>query len=254
MTSKKNFTNQIWNLDCRDAMPYFEDGCVNAIVTDIPFGLGFTGRADNYNRKSRNVIGKYVDVEPRKYPEFCKTWVGMAKRLLSDDGSMFIFSGWTNLHHVLNALDYYNLLPLVNHIIWKYPFGVVTKRRFVSSHYHCLYVCKDDKKRQFFRNCRFKDGKLRYADMEDVWNIKKEYWQGRMKTPNKMPEEIIRKILAYSTKKGDLVLDPFLGSGQTALIAGKMGRRFLGFEIVEKYHRFATKRLIKEKLLVVPKI
>lgn len=241
-------------MDCREGMPLYPNESVDLVFTDIPFGLGFTGRADNYNRKSRNVIGKYVDVDPRKYAEFSRDWLQMARRLLKPSGSMFIFSGWTNLRHVLNAIDYANL-TLVNHIIWKYQFGVVTKRKFVTSHYHCLYVCKDDSKRKFFRNSRFKDNEvsetgrsLRYADMEDVWIIKREYWNGKIKTPNKMPEEIIRKVLSYSTRKNDVVLDPFFGSGQIPLYAGLMGRRFIGFEVLPQYHKFATKRILNAKL------
>ena len=78
----------------------------------------------------------------------------------------------------------------INHIIWKYQFGVVTKKKFVTSHYHCLYVCKNDQKRKFFPFSRYKkedktkEGRsLHYKDKEDVWDIKREYWTGDEKTP-----------------------------------------------------------------------
>jgi len=79
--------------------------------------------------------------------------------------------------------------------------------------------------------------------MEDVWTIKREYWRGEEKTPNKLPSEIIRKILNYSSKQGDLVLDPFVGSGQVPVICQEMDRRFIGMEINEIYYQFAVKRL-----------
>jgi site-specific DNA-methyltransferase (adenine-specific) len=162
---------------------------------------------------------------------------------------MYVFSGWNNLRHILNALAETGFIT-VNHIIWKYQFGVVTRRRFVSSHYHCLYVCKDDRTRKFFPFSRFGQEdrdphgrSLHYRDKEDVWVIKREYWSGEEKTPTKLPRELVEKILAYSSEEGDLVLDPFLGSGQTAVVSSMMGRRYLGFEVVPEYYRFAQRRL-----------
>ena len=164
---------------------------------------------------------------------------------------MYVFSGWNNLKDILTALDDNNFTT-INHIIWKYQFGVVTSKKFVTSHYHCLFVCKDNKKRKFFPYSRFKknaktsDGQsLHYRDKEDVWIIKREYWTGDDKTPTKLPAEIIKKILEYSSEEKDLVLDPFLGSGQVAVISKMLGRQYLGFETVKQYYNFANKRLQK---------
>jgi site-specific DNA-methyltransferase (adenine-specific) len=79
--------------------------------------------------------------------------------------------------------------------------------------------------------------------MEDVWNIPREYWNGDIKTPTKLPAELVRKILQYSSVEEDVVLDPFLGSGQVAVVAKQMGRRYIGFEIVPEYVEFALRRL-----------
>lgn len=84
---------------------------------------------------------------------------------------------------------------------------------------------------------------LRYQDMEDVWVIPREYWNGDLKTPTKLPAELVRKILQYSSVEGDLVLDPFLGSGQVAVIAQQMGRQYIGFEIVPEYYEFIQRQL-----------
>jgi len=113
-------------------------------------------------------------------------------------------------------------------------------------------VCKDDKKRKFFPFSRFKKNaktsngqSLHYKDKEDVWIINREYWTGDDKTPTKLPAEIIKKMLKYSSEKTDLVFDPFLGSGQVAVISKMLGRQYLGFEIVKQYYDFANKRLKK---------
>jgi len=109
---------------------------------------------------------------------------------------------------------------------------------------------KDAKKRKFYPFVRFKktdrtkDGhSLHYKDKEDVWEIKREYWTGDKKTPTKLPAEIVKKILQYSSKRGDLVCDPFLGSGQVAVISKMLKRRYVGFEIVPEYYDFAKSRL-----------
>ena len=65
---------------------------------------------------------------------------------------------------------------------------------------------------------------MHYKDKEDVWEIKREYWTGDEKTPTKLPAEIIKKILQYSSEEGDLVFDPFLGSGQTAVVSKLLKR------------------------------
>ncbi len=170
-------------------------------------------------------------------------------RVLKESGSMYVFSGWNNLKDILIALDEIGFIT-VNHIIWKYQFGVVTKRRFVTSHYHCLYVCKNDDKRKFFPYARFgkneedEEGRsLHYKDKEDVWIINREYWTGDKKTPTKLPAELIEKILMYSSEEGDVVLDPFIGSGQVAVVSKMLNRQFIGFEIVKEYYEFAKTRL-----------
>ena len=76
-----------------------------------------------------------------------------------------------------------------------------------------------------------------------MWIINREYWNGDIKTPTKLPLELISKILFYSSEEGDVVLDPFLGSGQVAVVSKMHKRKYLGFEIVKEYFDFAKKRL-----------
>lgn len=222
---------------------------IDLIVTDPPFAIKFKATKANYNRTASRVMQGYNEIFVKDYFDFTLSWMRESYRILKDSGSMYVFSGWNNLKDILNSLDEIGFIT-VNHLIWKYQFGVVTKRKFVTSHYHCLYVCKDDKKRNFYPYARFsKDSKsdsgrsLHYKDKEDVWDIKREYWTGDEKTPTKLPSEIIKKILQYSSKKNDIVLDPFLGSGQVAFVSKMMNRKFTGFEVVGDYYKFAKKRL-----------
>ena len=238
-------------MNCIEGMQSFKGKKIDLIITDPPFAINFKASKANYNRTDSRVMKGYNEIKPEDYYDFTFDWMSQAYRLLKESGSMYVFSGWNNLKDILRALDDVGFVT-INHIIWKYQFGVVTKTKFVTSHYHCLYVCKIPKKRKFYPFSRFKkDSKssegrsLHYKDKEDVWNIKREYWTGDEKTPTKLPAELIEKILLYSSKKNDLVMDPFLGSGQVAMISKKLGRQFLGFEIVKEYYSFAKKRLDK---------
>ena len=232
-------------------MSSLEPKKIDLIITDPPFAINFKSTKANYNRTASRVMKGYNEIKREDYYDFTYSWMSEAHRILKESGSMYVFSGWNNLKDILMALDDVGFVT-VNHIIWKYQFGVVTKKKFVTSHYHCLYVCKNPKKRKFFPFSRFKkqaktkEGRsLHYKDKEDVWNIKREYWTGDEKTPTKLPAELIEKIIQYSSKKGDGILDPFLGSGQVAILSKSLGRKFIGFEIVNKYYNFAKKRLDK---------
>ena len=230
-------------------MKAIPDEKIDLVVTDPPFAINFKAKKANYNRTASRVLSGYNEITKENYYEFTLNWMSQCFRILKESGGMYVFSGWNNLADILNAIEEIGFIT-VNHIIWKYQFGVVTNRKFVTSHYHCLYICKNDKKRKFFPYERFgKEEKnnqgrsLHYKDKEDVWEIKREYWTGDEKTPTKLPAEIIKKILQYSSEEGDLVFDPFLGSGQTAVVSKLLKRNYIGFEIVKEYFDFISKRL-----------
>jgi site-specific DNA-methyltransferase (adenine-specific) len=209
------------------------DGIIDLVVTDPPFAIDFRAQRLNYNRTGSNVIEGYHEVSVENYESFSREWMREAFRVLSPTGSMYVFSGWNRLKDILGGLDSAGFTTQ-NHLIWKYQFGVFTKKKYVTSHYHILFVVKDPKRYIF--------NKVEHYP-EDVWEIKREYWKGKKKTPTKLPSEIVRKILRFSSNPGDIVLDPFLGSGTVAVTAKQMGRHFTGFEIVGDYLSFANERL-----------
>ncbi len=243
--------NEIYNMDCIEGVKNIPEKSVDLVITDPPFAIEFGAKRSNYNRKESRVLEGYNEISKNEYYNFTLDWMKGVYKALKDSGSMYVFSGWNNLKDILNAFDEVGFIT-VNHIIWKYQFGVVTKNKFVTSHYHCLYVCKNDKNRKFFPFSRFdkedrglKGGSLHYEDKEDVWTINREYWNGDQKTPTKLPAELIKKILMYSSEEGDIILDPFLGSGQVAVVSKMLGRKYIGFEIVKDYYEFAKERLDK---------
>jgi len=237
--------NQLINGNSLVELPKIPDNHVDLVITDPPFAIGLKAKKANYNRDSSLVLDGYNEIKPEDYDDFSLSWIKQCFRILKESGSIYIFSGYNHLESILRAVRLAGF-TVINHIIWKYNFGVYCSKKFITSHYIIIYAAKNLKKRNFYTDCRFQTTKEQYSDMEDVWYIKKEYWTGKVKPPTKLPTEIISKILSYSSKENDLVLDPFLGSGQVALVSRQMRRDYLGIEIVKEYCDFAKKR-IKEK-------
>src|SRR3990167_2809663 len=247
--TERAYRNKVLYGDCISEMRGMPGGFVDLIITDPPFAIDFGAQRSNYNRKGGRVLEGYNEISANDYLNFTRQWITQSFRVLKENGSMYVFSGWNNLKDILIALDEAGFTT-VNHIIWKYQFGVVTKIKYVTSHYHCLFVVKNKKEWKFNPFSRFskeqrteQGGSAHYKDKEDVWYIPREYWNGDEKTPTKLPAEVIRKILTYSSDENDLIMDPFLGSGQVAVVAKEMKRAYLGVEIVPEYHDFIRRLL-----------
>ena len=214
--------NTIYYEDCiSNINKRFPENSIDLIIADPPFGINFDGKGAQYNRKSEFVISGYTEISQVNYLEFSKAWIKAIYPVLKDTGSAYIVSGWTNLKDILIAIDEAGFITQ-NHIIWKYQFGVFTKRKYVTSHYHILFLVKNKKKYYFNKIDHYP---------EDVWEIKREYLPGEKKNSTKLPDELVEKLIRYSSKPGDVILDPFMGNGTTAVACIKLNRKYLGFEI-----------------------
>jgi len=222
----------VFNSDCI-TQNYLPDASVDLLICDPPFGIDETTFHKHYKRDESYVINGYVEA-PSDYYQFSLDWLTQAKRVMKKDATLYIISGWTNLRHILNAVEKTGF-STINHLIWKFNFGVATKNKYVSSHYHILYVTTG--KPKFNTYCRFGSqekalGKsLLYQDLEDVFVINKEYMPGSVKNKNKLPDALVEKLVLYSSSVGDVVGDFFLGSFTTAFVAKKLGRIPVGFEV-----------------------
>lgn len=236
---KTNLVNKFFNEDCiGGCKKHFPDNSVDLIITDPPYGINGDTLHKHYNRKEEYVIDGYVEIPQQEYASFSKEWIKQAERILKPGGSIYIVSGYTNLIDILNALRATSLKE-INHIIWKYNFGVYTKQKYISSHYHILFYTKPSAKHTFNTFCRFGptekgdegNGSANYKDREDVWIINREYKPGQIKNKNELPSKLLTKIIQYSSNEGDLICDLFLGSFSTAKIAIGLNRKATGFEI-----------------------
>ncbi len=230
--------NIFYNGDCiRGAEEHIPDGAIDLIITDPPYGINGDLLHRHYNRDEAFVVEGYIDVPAAEYGEFSRRWIQEAERILRPGGSIYIVSGYTNLYHILHALRQTELRE-VNHIIWKYNFGVYTSRKYVSSHYHILFYEKPGGERTFNLESRYgttekgpESGSPNYRDREDVWIINREYKPGQVKNKNELPSELLIKMLQYSSNEDDLICDMFLGGFSTARVAIGLNRRATGFEL-----------------------
>ena len=244
----------LYNTDCIEgAKTYLDDNSIDLILTDPPYGIEGQSLHKHYNRDENTVLDGYIEVAREDYEEFSREWIEQAERVLRPGGSIYIVSGYTNLRYILNALANTSLEE-VNHIIWKYNFGVYTKNKFISSHYHILFYEKPGGKRTFNKYIRygsdefFPDKKsMNYSDREDVWSIKRDFKKGQVKNKNQLPAELLKKIILYSSDEGDRVCDFFLGGFGTVKVAIGLGRKIAGFEKSEIAYNYNIASMDKIK-------
>lgn len=227
-------THQVYNQSCIEGMrEHVADESVDLVFTDPPYGIDGDELDVHYHRDESKVVPGYIDVPLSQYAQFSLDWIRECERVLRPGGSMYIVSGYTNLHHILNALHSTSLVE-INHVIAQYSFGVSTKNKFVSSHYHVLFWAKPDrgqKKRTFNSNWKYTDQKDSYHDRLTVQNMPRDYKPGQVRNKNQLSEDFIEKFIKYSSNRGDTVLDCFGGGLTTGRTALRWGRNFVGFEL-----------------------
>ncbi|MFA5098433.1 MAG: site-specific DNA-methyltransferase [Candidatus Margulisiibacteriota bacterium] len=249
-TEPKMRANRFYNEDCIEGcIKHIKSNSIDLIVTDPPYGIEGHTLHKHYNRKEEYVLDGYIEVPKADYGRFSEQWIGQAERILRPGGSMYIVSGYTNLNDILSALKKTKLKE-INHIIWKFNFGVHTTKKFVSSHYHILFYCKPGGVRTFNTYSRFgstekdeKQGSLNYQDREDVWIINREYKPGMIKNKNELPKKLLIKMIQYSSVEGDIICDLFLGGFSTAKVAIGLNRFAVGFEKSKKSFDYQIKTL-----------
>jgi len=214
--------NQVIYEDCIQEMNRLPEESIDLIIADPPFGINFDGKESIYNRNDEYVVPGYGEIND-DYSKFTDAWIAELPRIMKDDASAYVFSGWTNLEYVQAAARKAKL-EVVNHIIWHYQFGVFTMNKYVTSHYHILLLTRHPKKFYFHKIEHY---------IPDVWTIPRKYQPGKKKNGTVLPIKVVEKCIDFSSEPGDLVLDPFMGNGTTAVAAKRNFRHFIGFETNE---------------------
>ena len=241
--------NQIYNMDCRDGLKKIECNSIDQILTDPPYGIRYGLNEGLNNRSKDGILPGYVDIPFSIYSEFSKEWIEDSFRVLKDTGTLYIVSGWQSYPILYRCVEEAGF-TILNMLAWHYQFGKYTKNKFVTAFNPIIFAVKNPKKYKFYRNCRFSDdertsngNKANYKDRESVFYVSKERWEDKITTPTKLPFDLLEKMIQYSSLEDDLILDPFMGSGQTAWVARELGRQYIGFEVNNEFCEFAKKRL-----------
>ena len=195
-----------------------------------------------------NYWGIFVTLQA--YHEFCLVWLKECKRVLKDGGALWVIGSYHNILRLCTSIQ--NLgFWILNDIIWHKtnPIHNFRGTRFTNAHETLLWCTTSRKAKYTFNYQNLKElneGKQMRSD----WHIPICAGKERLREdnnqrshPTQKPEALLYRIMVSSTHKGDTVLDPFLGSGTTAVMAKKLQRNFIGFEQDPNYIKLAKKRL-----------
>ncbi len=229
-------------LICGDAvaeMGKLKTESVDLIIADPTYNLG-----KNY--------GNNIDLKDREdYRVFSENWAREAVRLLKPGGSFYCFMGVKFIARLYLMLEEdFNLIPQ-GWITWHYTQGMGRKRGFSPRHEDILWFSKGEDARFNLDDVRVpqkyyrKRNNMAGANPGDVWQFSHVHYCAaeRLPHPTQKPEALLERIIKASSNPGDVILDPFLGSGTTARVASVLGRQPIGIEINPDYIDMANARL-----------
>ena len=238
--------------DCIAEMARLPDKSVDMIFADPPYNLQLGG--DLFRPEGSRVDA--VDDEWDKfeslaaYDGFTRDWLEQARRILKDDGTIWVIGSYHNIYRVgslLQDADFW----ILNDIVWRKsnPMPNFRGTRFTNAHETLIWCAKDEKARYTF-NYRAMKAMNDDLQMRSDWLLPICAGSERVKGddgskahPTQKPEALLYRILLACTKPGDVVLDPFFGTGTTGAVARRLGRRWIGIEKETSYVKVARERI-----------
>jgi modification methylase len=250
----QSMENKIILGDCIDEMRRLPDACVDLIFADPPYNLQLSGA--QLKRPDHTAVNAVLEDWDKfdtmhAYDDFTAAWLKEARRLLKPNGAIWVIGSYHNIYRVGTVLQNIGFW-MINDIIWRKsnPMPNFRGRRFTNAHEILLWAVKDQKSRYTFNYDSMKamndDVQMRSDWTLPVCNggerIKNEQG-GQRAHPTQKPESLLARVIMATTNPGDIVLDPFFGSGTTGAVAKKLRRRFIGIEREETYTAIARRRL-----------
>lgn len=230
------------DLRCGNAIDLFkniEDESIDLIIADPPYNLG----KDYGNNHDLKGFDEYIS--------FTRTWLEESKRVLKPKGSIYVFMGVRFISYLYDIMDRELKLFFNSWIVWHYTQGMGKTKGFSPRHDDILAFNKgkdftfnlDDVKvpQKFYRE----RNNMRGANPGDVWQFSHVHYSNpnRQDHPTQKPEGIIERIVLASSNTGDVVLDPFSGSGTTLRVCQQLERKAIGFELNPEYVEMTNQRL-----------
>ncbi len=254
MSSQKNnlSTETILIGDCVEHMKALPKESVDCIFADPPYNLQLGGDLHRPNNSKVDAVDNDWDQfdSMKMYDDFTKEWLSAARDTLTPDGSIWVIGSYHNifrLGYILQDLGFW----ILNDVIWRKsnPMPNFRGRRFTNAHETLIWAAKSEKSKYYFNYDAMKSLN-EDLQMRSEWylplctggeRLKDE--DGKKAHPTQKPESLLHRVLMASTRKGDMVLDPFFGTGTTGAVAKKLGRSFIGLERDETYAKFAKERI-----------
>ena len=248
-----NFKNKIINGDCLIELKKIPDRTFDLVFADPPYNLQLKNKLTRPDNSEVNAVDdKWDQFESfKKYDEFTISWLKECKRILKKNGALWVIGSYHNIFRLGTTIQ--NLgFWILNDVIWNKnnPMPNFRGTRFTNAHETLIWASKNQKSKYTFNyqslKCLNDD-----LQMRSNWNLPICSGGERLKKNGKKvhstqkPESLLHRILLASSNRGDYILDPFLGSGTTAVVAKKLGRICFGIEKENKYFNAAKQRLNK---------
>lgn len=251
-TSAAFEANRVVTGDCVAEMARLPAGCADLVFADPPYNLQLGGDLTRPDQSRVDGVDddwdKFADFA--EYDAFTRAWLTEARRCLKDDGALWVIGSYHNIFRVgaiLQELGFW----ILNDIVWRKsnPMPNFKGTRFTNAHETLIWAAKSPKARYTFHYHALKvlNDDLQ---MRSDWTIpictgaeRLKDAAGRKLHPTQKPEALLSRVLLATSNPGDLVLDPFFGTGATGAAAKKLSRRYLGIERDKTYAAAAKKRL-----------
>ncbi len=238
--------------DCVHAMNCLPEKSVDMVFADPPYNLQLDGEL---RRPNDSVVDGVVESWDKfnsfaDYDRLTRNWLQAAQRLLKDDGSLWVIGSYHNIYRVgamLQDLGFW----ILNDVVWRKnnPMPNFKGRRFTNAHETLIWCAKDQDQKRYTFNYDAMKALNEGLQMRSDWLLPVCGGNERLKRdgvkahPTQKPEALLHRVILASTEVGDVILDPFLGTGTSAAVAKKLGRGFIGIEVNGEYAALAKARL-----------
>ncbi len=244
--------NEILSGSCIEVMKKIPARSIDLIFADPPYNLQLQGEL---HRPDNSRVNGVEDVWDKfssfaEYDKFTREWLSESRRLLKDDGAIWVIGSYHNIFRVGSILQDLGFW-ILNDIVWRKtnPMPNFRGRRFTNAHETMIWASKSENSKYRFNYDAMK-ALNEDLQMRSDWTIplctggeRLKKGDGQKAHPTQKPEALLHRVILSSTEVGDVVLDPFFGTGTTGAVAKKLGRAYIGIEKEREYIAFAKERI-----------
>ena len=245
--------NQILQGDCLARLAELPDNSVDLVFADPPYNLQLK---NELHRPDQSKVDAVTDDWDKfdsfaAYDAFTRGWLAEARRILKPSGTLWVIGSYHNIFRVGTALQDLGFW-ILNDIIWRKtnPMPNFRGTRFTNAHETLIWAAPDENATSYTFNYQAMKTLNDDVQMRSDWSLpictggERQKDEGGSKLhPTQKPESLLHRVLLASTQAGDVVLDPFFGTGTTGAVAKKLGRHFIGIEAEADYAEAAMQRI-----------